>query len=55
MGTNPVDSLPNADKVKAVLGIYETVIVSDCIAETDTHATADILLPATGWGERHTP
>ena len=52
MGTNPVDSLPNADKVKAALENCETVIVSDCIAETDTTLTADILLPATGWGEK---
>jgi assimilatory nitrate reductase catalytic subunit len=52
MGTNPVVSLPNADKVKAALELCETVIVSDCIAKTDTSATANILLPATGWGEK---
>ena len=52
MGTNPVDSLPNADKIKTALENCDTVIVSDCIAETDTTATADILLPATGWGEK---
>ncbi|MEZ5528664.1 MAG: nitrate reductase [Porticoccaceae bacterium] len=52
MGTNPVVSLPNADKVKAALEACETVIVSDCIAHTDTTATANILLPATGWGEK---
>ncbi|MGB2055273.1 MAG: molybdopterin-dependent oxidoreductase [Porticoccaceae bacterium] len=52
MGTNPVVSLPNADKVKAALENCDTVIVSDCIAATDTTATANILLPATGWGEK---
>ena len=52
MGTNPAVSLPNADKVKAALENCDTVIVSDCIAETDTTATANILLPATGWGEK---
>ena len=52
MGTNPVVSMPNADKIKAALENCDTVIVSDCIAETDTTATADILLPATGWGEK---
>ena len=52
MGTNPVDSLPNADRVKTALENCETVIVSDCIAETDTTLTADILLPATGWAEK---
>ena len=49
MGTNPVVSMPNADRVKAALEQCETVIVSDCIAETDTTATANILLPASGW------
>lgn len=52
MGTNPVVSMPNADLVKSALEQCETVIVSDCIAQTDTTATADILLPATGWGEK---
>jgi len=52
MGTNPVVSMPNADQVKAALEQCETVIVSDCIAETDTTATANILLPAAGWGEK---
>jgi assimilatory nitrate reductase catalytic subunit len=52
MGTNPVVSMPNADKVKAALENCDTVIVSDCIEETDTTATANILLPATGWGEK---
>ncbi len=52
MGTNPVVSMPNADRVKAALEQCDTVIVSDCIAETDTTATANILLPASGWGEK---
>jgi assimilatory nitrate reductase catalytic subunit len=52
MGTNPVVSMPNADKVKAALENCDTVIVSDCVEETDTTATANILLPATGWGEK---
>ncbi|MGB2115473.1 MAG: molybdopterin-dependent oxidoreductase [Porticoccaceae bacterium] len=52
MGTNPVVSMPNADKVKAALEQCDTVIVSDCIAQTDTTATANILFPATGWGEK---
>ena len=52
MGTNPVVSMPNADRVRAALQNCDTVIVSDCIAETDTTATANILLPASGWGEK---
>ena len=52
IGTNPVVSMPNADRVRAALQQCDTVIVSDCIAETDTTATANILLPAAGWGEK---
>ena len=52
MGTNPVVSMPDANRVKAALEQCDTVIVSDCIAETDTTATANILLPASGWGEK---
>ncbi|MGS2723710.1 nitrate reductase [Porticoccus sp. GXU_MW_L64] len=52
MGTNPVVSMPNANAVQKALQACDTVIVSDCIAETDTTATANILLPAMGWGEK---
>ncbi|MGZ8165867.1 MAG: molybdopterin-dependent oxidoreductase [Methylobacter sp.] len=52
MGTNPVVSLPNADKVKQALQQCEFVIVSDCIANTDTTALAHVLLPAQGWSEK---
>jgi len=52
MGTNPVVSLPNADKVKQALQGCEFVVVSDCIADTDTTALAHVLLPAQGWSEK---
>ena len=52
MGTNPVVSLPNADKVKQALQGCEFVVVSDCIANTDTTALAHVLLPAQGWSEK---
>lgn len=52
MATNPVDSLPNADKVRAALEACSTVVVSDVTADTDTAACADILLPAAAWGEK---
>jgi assimilatory nitrate reductase catalytic subunit len=52
MGTNPAVSMPNADRVKAALEKCETVIVSDCVALTDTTQTANILLPACDWGEK---
>ena len=52
MGTNPVVSLPNANKVKQALQDCEFVVVSDCIANTDTTALAHVLLPAQGWSEK---
>ncbi|MES2719942.1 MAG: molybdopterin-dependent oxidoreductase [Pseudomonadota bacterium] len=52
MGTNPVVSMPDADRVKAALAGAECVIVSDCIADTDTNRLAHIKLPARGWGEK---
>lgn len=52
MATNPVVSMPDADKVKAALKKCELVVVSDCEQNTDTTELADILLPAAAWGEK---
>src|SRR5262249_51915428 len=52
MGTNPVVSMPDADRVREALSRCELVVVSDCVAETDTTAYADVLLPAAAWGEK---
>lgn len=52
MATNPVVSLPNADKVKAALKKCDLVVVSDCMNETDTLDLAHVKLPATGWSEK---
>jgi assimilatory nitrate reductase catalytic subunit len=52
MATNPVVSLPDADRVREALARCELVVVSDCIAETDTTAMAHVLLPAAAWGEK---
>ncbi len=52
MATNPVVSLPNANHVKAALAKCEMVVVSDCIAETDTSAFAHVKLPTTTWAEK---
>jgi assimilatory nitrate reductase catalytic subunit len=52
MATNPVVSLPDADKVKQALGKCEFVIVSDVVANTDTATFAHVLLPALAWGEK---
>lgn len=52
MATNPVVSLPDADKVKAALEKCDLVVVSECEQFTDTTELADILLPAAAWGEK---
>jgi len=52
MATNPVMSLPNADKVKRALAQCPLVVVSDCMQDTDTTRLADVLLPAAGWAEK---
>ncbi|MEW5838601.1 MAG: nitrate reductase [Pseudomonadota bacterium] len=52
MATNPLVSMPDADAVRQALAGCELVVVSDIMRDTDTTALADILLPATGWGEK---
>ncbi len=52
MGTNPIVSLPDANRARAALQRCPLVVVSDCMQQTDTTACADILLPATTWGEK---
>ena len=52
MATNPVVSLPDADRVKAALARCELVVVSDVMANTDTAKLAHVLLPALAWGEK---
>lgn len=52
MATNPVDSMPEANSVRAALAACPFVVVSDISARTDTGITADVRLPAAGWGEK---
>ena len=52
MATNPVVSLPDSARVRAALAACPFVVVSDCMAETDTAAFAHIRLPALAWGEK---
>ena len=52
MATNPVDSLSQADDVRAALRDCPFVVVSDVSAKTDTAELADVLLPAAAWGEK---
>jgi len=52
MATNPAASLPDAGAVTAALRSCPLVIVSDCVADTDTARLAHIRLPAAAWGEK---
>jgi assimilatory nitrate reductase catalytic subunit len=52
MATNPAVSLPEAARVREALAACPFVVVSDCIAETDTSRHAHVKLPALGWGEK---
>jgi assimilatory nitrate reductase catalytic subunit len=52
MSTNPLVSLPDADRARAALDACELVVVSDCMRHTDTTRHAHVLLPALTWGEK---
>lgn len=52
MATNPMVSLPDSDKIKHALETCPFVVVSDCIADTETTRLAHIILPAQGWSEK---
>ncbi|MGJ8667881.1 MAG: molybdopterin-dependent oxidoreductase [Oceanococcus sp.] len=52
IATNPVVSLPNANKVREALERCELVVVSDVLCDTDTVRLGHIKLPATGWAEK---
>jgi assimilatory nitrate reductase catalytic subunit len=52
MATNPLVSLPDADRARAALAACSFVVVSDCVASNDTLKHAHVALPATGWGEK---
>ncbi len=52
MATNPVVSMPDSNKIQQALAKCPLVVVSDCIADTDTTRLANVLLPAQGWSEK---
>ena len=52
MATNPLVSLPDADRMRTALQNCPLVVVSDCMRHTDTTRLAHVLLPATTWGEK---
>lgn len=51
--TNPAQSMPDLGAVHEALKAAELVVVQEAFANTDTVAYADVLLPASTWGEKH--
>ena len=50
--TNPAQSMPDQATVRRALERAEFVVVQEAFATTATCAYADLLLPATTWGEK---
>ena len=50
--TNPAQSMPDQTTVRRALERCEFVVVQEAFASTATCAYADLLLPATTWGEK---
>ncbi len=50
--TNPAQSMPDQATVRRALARCEFVVVQEAFATTATCAFADLLLPATTWGEK---
>ncbi|WP_296752729.1 nitrate reductase [Thiobacillus sp.] len=49
--TNPAQSLPDQNKVQEALLAAECVVLQEAFADTETAPFADVLLPASTWGE----
>ncbi|RDU94667.1 nitrate reductase [Trinickia dinghuensis] len=50
--TNPVHSMPDIERVRRALRTAEFVVVQEAFEQTDTVPYADVLLPASSWGEK---
>ncbi len=50
--TNPAQSMPDVTAVRRALERAEFVVVQEAFSDTETCAHADLLLPATTWGEK---
>jgi assimilatory nitrate reductase catalytic subunit len=50
--TNPAVTMPEADRVARAIAACDFTVVSDITANTDTARLAQVLLPATAWGEK---
>ncbi|MFE5534752.1 molybdopterin oxidoreductase family protein [Streptomyces sp. NPDC056492] len=52
-GTNPAVSLPDLQRIRAVLGQERLFLVVQDLFPTETTEFADVVLPAAGWGEKN--
>jgi len=52
IGTNPAVSMPDGAAVRQALASCDLVVLSECVAESDTADLAHVRLPALGWGEK---
>ena len=50
--TNPAQSMPDLKRVHEALRKAQWVVLQEAFAQTETAAFADVLLPATTWGEK---
>ena len=50
--TNPAQSMPNQNVVRAGLKRAELVVLQEAYTDVETAAFADVLLPAATWGEK---
>lgn len=50
--TNPAHSMPDLNNVIAALNNAELVVLQDAFNNTDSNQYADVLFPATTWGEK---
>jgi assimilatory nitrate reductase catalytic subunit len=50
--TNPAQSMPDQTRVREALDRAELVVLQEAYANTETCAYADVLLPASSWGEK---
>ncbi|MFW7381539.1 MAG: molybdopterin oxidoreductase family protein [Oligoflexus sp.] len=52
IATNPLVSLPNRQQIAAALQRCDFVIISECFHSNESLAFADMVLPASTWGEK---
>lgn len=50
--TNPAQSMPDQGEIRAALEAAEFVVLQEAYGNTDTAKYADLLLPASSWGEK---